>query len=284
MYWLGVAPQPLKRNHMLLEETNDENIMEASQVVAKAIYDAVSRKSRARAVEIAEILYLEQDGVSEAVKVLREELFSLSQFSVQRTPQLFIGYAQFVLLTAEEVLLENVELILEAFEYLQRPIARSQARSIGHVGNLSIKIPWKKLGGDPITITLEDVFVCASQRNDQEWSSDVVEKREFAGKKAKLAAAELAKLSRRVFDSPAGNPFSKSYIAAKVNRSGELYAEYSISAELTDVVMSLNIFQLQQILILLDYLQTSQLRERYGRYRPCSTSLSRKPPGWQKLW
>lgn len=31
-----------------------------------------------------------------------------------------------------------------------------------------------------------------------QWSSDVVEKREFAGKQAKLAAAELAKLSRRV--------------------------------------------------------------------------------------
>ncbi|CAA7023283.1 unnamed protein product [Microthlaspi erraticum] len=294
----------------------------------------------------------------------------------------------------EEVLLENVELNLEAFEYLQLPFALKQ----GRIGKLSIKIPWKKLGWDPIIITLEDVFICASQRNDQEWSSDVVEKREFAGKMAKLAAAELAKLSRRVFDSPgAGNRFM-SYIAAKVtsildsiqlsiknfhilysdaqpesvqavlglrfssltvtkqnpvgssrgqvnklveiealeiycdmyegnmdflsvdnkgdfdnwcqsrlqsdtfgyllkpvhvcvtlmvNRSGELYddlPQYSISAELTDVVMSLNEFQLQQILILLDYLQTSQLRERYGRYRPCSTSLSRKPPGWQKLW
>ncbi|ESQ32011.1 hypothetical protein EUTSA_v10003500mg [Eutrema salsugineum] len=295
----------------------------------------------------------------------------------------------------EEVLLENVELILEAFDYLQLPIALKQ----GRVGKLSIKIPWKKLGRDPIIIKLEDVFVCASQRNDQEWSSDVVEKREFAGKKAKLAAAELAKLSRRVFDSPAGNPFM-SYIAAKildsiqvsirnfhilysdaqpesvqvvlglrfssltvskqnpvgpsvgrmrggqvnklveiealeiycdmyegnmdfrsvdkkgcfdnwcqsrlqsdkfgyllkpvhfcvtllVNRSGELYddlPQYSISAELTDVDMTLNEFQLQQILILLDYLQTSQLRERYGRYRPCFSSLSRKPPGWQKLW
>ncbi|EFH50478.1 hypothetical protein ARALYDRAFT_910516 [Arabidopsis lyrata subsp. lyrata] len=180
-----------------------------------------------------------------------------------------------------EVLLENVELILEAFEYLQLPIALKQ----GRVGKLSIKIPWKKLGRDPIIIMLEDVFICASQRNDQEWSSDVVEKREFAGKQAKLAAAELAKLSRRV-DSPAGKSFF-SFIAAKVNRSGEIFddlPQYSISAELTDVVMTLNEFQLQQILILLDYLQTSQLRERYGRYRPCSTSLLRKPPGWQKLW
>jgi hypothetical protein len=62
---------------------------------------------------------------------------------------------------------------------------------------------------------IEDVFICASQRNDQEWSSDVVEKREFAGKKAKLASAELAKLSRRVFDNPGGNSYM-SYITAKV--------------------------------------------------------------------
>ncbi|KAG7551809.1 hypothetical protein ISN45_Aa06g024430 [Arabidopsis thaliana x Arabidopsis arenosa] len=73
MSWLGVAPQPLKRNHLLLEEPNDENIMEAAQVVAKAIYDALSAKSRARAMEIAEILSLE-DGVTEAVRVLKEEV------------------------------------------------------------------------------------------------------------------------------------------------------------------------------------------------------------------
>jgi uncharacterized Zn-finger protein len=48
-----------------------------------------------------------------------------------------------------------------------------------------------------------------------QWSSDVVEKREFAGKKAKLASAELAKLSRRVFDNPGGNSYM-SYITAKI--------------------------------------------------------------------
>lgn len=118
-------------------------------------------------------------------------------FPFQRTPQAHcIGWFthNFVLLTAEEVLLENVELILEAFEYLQLPIALKQGDIvvdwrfrlcqlfcllcflwiksfilyIGRVGKLSIKIPWKKLGRDPIIIMLEDVFVCASQRNDQE--------------------------------------------------------------------------------------------------------------------
>ncbi|KAA8547313.1 hypothetical protein F0562_003823 [Nyssa sinensis] len=111
----------------------------------------------------------------------------------------------------EEVLLENVELILEAFDYLQLPFALKQ----GCVGRLSIKIPWKKLGWDPIIILLEDVFICGCQRDDQEWSMDAVERREFAGKKAKLAAVELAKLSRLVCDNQAGQSFI-SYITAKI--------------------------------------------------------------------
>ncbi|KAL2933171.1 Vacuolar protein sorting-associated protein 13, partial [Bienertia sinuspersici] len=70
-----------------------------------------------------------------------------------------------------------------------------------HVGRLSIRIPWKKLGWDPIIIELEDVFFFAGPRDDHEWSADAVERRELAAKKAKLAAAELAKLSRRILDS-----------------------------------------------------------------------------------
>ncbi|KVH90901.1 hypothetical protein Ccrd_007067 [Cynara cardunculus var. scolymus] len=111
----------------------------------------------------------------------------------------------------EEVLLENVELILEAFDYLELPFALKQ----GRVGRLSIKIPWKKLGWDPIIIMLEDILVCASQREDEEWNTNDVERREFAGKKAKLAAAELAKLSQRVCDNQTGNSFT-SYITAKI--------------------------------------------------------------------
>ncbi|XP_057987743.1 uncharacterized protein LOC110642362 isoform X2 [Hevea brasiliensis] len=118
----------------------------------------------------------------------------------------------------EEVFLENVELIPEAFDYLQLPFALKQ----GRIGKLSIKISWKKLGWDqPIIIALEDVFICASQRDDHEWSVEAAERREFAGKKAKLAAAELAKLSRRVCDNQAGKSFI-SYITAKVLDSIQL--------------------------------------------------------------
>ncbi|GKD36444.1 putative vacuolar protein sorting-associated protein 13B [Tanacetum coccineum] len=135
----------------------------------------------------------------------------------------------------EEVLLENVELILEAFDHLQLPFALKQGDQFElytgkrgavncydanprRVGRLSIRIPWKKLGWDPIIISLEDILVCASQREDEEWSTDDVERREFAGKKAKLATAELAKLSQRdgaFLDNQTGNSFI-SYITAKI--------------------------------------------------------------------
>uniref|UniRef100_A0A453S1V1 Chorein N-terminal domain-containing protein n=2 Tax=Triticinae TaxID=1648030 RepID=A0A453S1V1_AEGTS len=111
----------------------------------------------------------------------------------------------------EEINLENVELILEAFDYLQLPFALKT----GRIGKLSIKIPWKKLGWDPIIIVIEDVFVCAYPREDSEWGSESLGKRELAGKLAKLNAIELAKFSRRVTDNQTGQSLL-SYMSAKI--------------------------------------------------------------------
>ncbi|XP_073012455.1 intermembrane lipid transfer protein VPS13 isoform X2 [Typha latifolia] len=299
----------------------------------------------------------------------------------------------------EEILLENVELILEAFDYLQLPFALKT----GRVGKLSIKIPWKKLGWDPIIVVLEDIFICACQREDKEWNLDSVDRRALAGKLAKLNAIELAKFSRRVSDNQTGQSFL-SYISAKildniqvsirnvhiiyldsheeqemfifglrfssltirtdarnqsfsassvatksrvgqvnkiieistvgfycnqleegqkdfsigdltesqlccslksdhnrdnyiinpfnlmvsvlVNKSGKLDGapQYDIVVELTALVLSLNEIQLQQILYLWDYFTICSLRKKYGRYRPCQSSLSRKVEGWQRMW
>ncbi|KAG4977288.1 hypothetical protein JHK84_036989 [Glycine max] len=293
----------------------------------------------------------------------------------------------------EEVLLENVELILDAFDYLQLPFALKQ----GRVGKLSIKIPWKK-PWDPIIIILEDVFISASQRGDQEWSADAVEQREFAGKKAKLAAAELGKLSRRVCGSQAGQSFishvttkildsiqvdirnfhvlycdmqndlghimfglkftsltmkqnligssngrvrvgqehkivevkglefysrmfhgsmdlvnmnnmGNSYSANSIRSEGKHYysilapcdvtlilsdnrlqklddntPQYSVTAELSGLVISLDEVQLQHMCLVWDYICTCRLREKYGRFRPWHCLLPRKCEGWQIFW
>ncbi|XP_048230004.1 uncharacterized protein LOC8267449 isoform X1 [Ricinus communis] len=76
-------------------------------------------------------------------------------------------------------------------------------------------------------------------------------------------------------------------ISLVVNRAGKLdndMAQYSIRAEITGLKISLDEVQLQQILILSDYISISRLREKYGRYRPSGHSLSRKQTGWQILW
>ncbi|MCO5559152.1 hypothetical protein L7F22_012745 [Adiantum nelumboides] len=90
--------------------------------------------------------------------------------------------------------LENLELRLEAFDYLQLPIAIKN----GLVGRLKIQVPWKKLGREPILIGLQDIYICACPRDEFEWKSEALEARSSAAKKAKLAAAELAKLSARI--------------------------------------------------------------------------------------
>lgn len=298
----------------------------------------------------------------------------------------------------EEVLLENVELILEAFDYLQLPFALKT----GRIGKLSIRIPWKKLGWDPIIIVIEDVFVCACPREDSEWRSGSLDKRELAGKLAKLNAIELAKFSRRVTDNQTGqsllsymsakildniqvsirnvhiiyvdshkdqgnfifglefnslsiqtdtqkqsfamslmarsrqdevnkkidisnvgiychqleeqrdlydvgalteaqssfslglahrrddyliNPFSVSVSVLannSVKRDGA--PQYDMTAELTKLVLSIDVIQLQQILDLIDHFTICALRTKYGRYRPPQSFLSKRHKGWRIRW
>ncbi|XP_038879510.1 uncharacterized protein LOC120071354 isoform X2 [Benincasa hispida] len=72
-----------------------------------------------------------------------------------------------------------------------------------------------------------------------------------------------------------------------VNRSGKLDSstpQYSVKADLSSLVFTLNDVQLQQILNLCDYLSICRLRDKYGRFRPWCSPLSRKVKGWQILW
>ncbi|PON39427.1 UDP-glucuronosyl/UDP-glucosyltransferase [Trema orientale] len=74
MYWLGVAPEPLKRNHLFPETYDETSIRAAANVLSRAINDALSPEVKARAAEISERVSLE-DGVLEAVKCIKNELW-----------------------------------------------------------------------------------------------------------------------------------------------------------------------------------------------------------------
>ncbi|KAI8532182.1 hypothetical protein RHMOL_Rhmol11G0193500 [Rhododendron molle] len=56
MFWLGVAPEPLKRNYLLPDENDDVCVMEAANMLARAINYALAPEGKACASEIAELL------------------------------------------------------------------------------------------------------------------------------------------------------------------------------------------------------------------------------------
>ncbi|XP_058191829.1 sterol 3-beta-glucosyltransferase UGT80A2 [Rhododendron vialii] len=73
MFWLGIAPEPLKRNYLLPDENDDVCVMEAANMLARAINYALAPEVKARASEISELLSHE-DGVWEALKIIKEEI------------------------------------------------------------------------------------------------------------------------------------------------------------------------------------------------------------------
>ncbi|XP_065870785.1 sterol 3-beta-glucosyltransferase UGT80B1 isoform X2 [Euphorbia lathyris] len=73
MSWLGVAPEPVKRVHLAPDKMDDMSIRVAANMLTKSIKDALSSEVKSRALEIAHRISLE-DGVMEAVKVLKQEM------------------------------------------------------------------------------------------------------------------------------------------------------------------------------------------------------------------
>ncbi|XP_055816236.1 uncharacterized protein LOC129885824 isoform X2 [Solanum dulcamara] len=75
MYWLGVAPEPLKREHLVPDKDEDLYIKEAANMLVRALEYSQSSEVKTRTLQISNKLSNE-DGVSEAVHLIKEELKS----------------------------------------------------------------------------------------------------------------------------------------------------------------------------------------------------------------
>ncbi|KAL3428164.1 hypothetical protein PVAG01_01673 [Phlyctema vagabunda] len=88
-----------------------------------------------------------------------------------------------------DVKLRNLELRREALDQLRLPVNVAE----GHLGQLTLTIPWTKLGSAPIKIFIEDVFLLAAPKEDAEWDEEEEERRRQAVKIEKLDSAEMLK-------------------------------------------------------------------------------------------
>ena len=88
-----------------------------------------------------------------------------------------------------DVKLRNLELRREALDQLHLPVNVVE----GHLGQLTMSIPWANLRGKPVRVNIEDVFLLAAPKEDAEYDEEEEAKRVHAVKMEKLESAELLK-------------------------------------------------------------------------------------------
>lgn len=88
-----------------------------------------------------------------------------------------------------DVKLRDLELRREALDQLHLPVNVVE----GHLGQLTMSIPWANLRGKPVKINIEEVFLLAAPKEDAEYDEKEEAKRAQAVKIEKLENAELLK-------------------------------------------------------------------------------------------
>ncbi|KJK94605.1 Vacuolar protein sorting-associated protein [Metarhizium anisopliae BRIP 53284] len=92
-----------------------------------------------------------------------------------------------------DVKLRNLELRREALDQLKLPINVVE----GHLGELTLVIPWSNLRGAPVKVFIEDVFLLASPKEEAEYDEEEEERRRQRLKLEKLDSAEILKERNR---------------------------------------------------------------------------------------
>ncbi|KAF2866909.1 hypothetical protein BDV95DRAFT_611203 [Massariosphaeria phaeospora] len=88
-----------------------------------------------------------------------------------------------------DVKLRNLELRREALDQLRLPLNVVE----GHLGSLTLSIPWSNMRGKPLKVNIEDVFLLAAPKEDADYDADEEDRRAHAVKMEKLDSAELLK-------------------------------------------------------------------------------------------
>ncbi|XP_072019770.1 intermembrane lipid transfer protein VPS13A-like [Amphiura filiformis] len=88
-----------------------------------------------------------------------------------------------------DVVLENLNVKEGALDELDLPVKIK----LGHLGKLTLKIPWKNLYGAPVVATLEGLHVLVTPNSDSKYNAEKDEKQKFEAKQRTLQRVEDAK-------------------------------------------------------------------------------------------
>jgi vacuolar protein sorting-associated protein 13A/C len=93
------------------------------------------------------------------------------------------------------IVLENLVFKKEILTVLNLPVALSH----GVIGRFELRVPWKRLGIEPVVVIIEGVRILLEPK--YEWDPNAKDNREQAVKQAKLAAIEML-TSKRMTENP----------------------------------------------------------------------------------
>lgn len=88
-----------------------------------------------------------------------------------------------------DVKLRDLELRREALDQLHLPVNVVE----GHLGHLTMSIPWSNLRGKPVRVEIDEVFLLAAPKEDTEYNEEEEAQRAYNVKMEKLENAELLK-------------------------------------------------------------------------------------------
>jgi vacuolar protein sorting-associated protein 13A/C len=111
-----------------------------------------------------------------------------------------------------DVKLRDLELRREALDQLRLPLNVVE----GHLGSLTLSIPWSNLRGKPLKVNIEDVFLLAAPKEDADYDAEEEDQRAHAVKMEKLDSAELLKERNTEGMSPEEQQKNQSFTASMV--------------------------------------------------------------------
>ena len=112
-----------------------------------------------------------------------------------------------------DVKLRDLELRREALDQLHLPVNVVE----GHLGQLTMSIPWTNLRGKPVRISIEDIFLLAAPKEDADYNEEEEAQREHAVKMEKLENAELLKQRNVEGQSSEEQQKSQSFVESLTN-------------------------------------------------------------------
>ncbi|KAI1324409.1 vacuolar protein sorting-associated protein 13 [Xylariaceae sp. FL0255] len=113
-----------------------------------------------------------------------------------------------------DVKLRDLELRKEALDQLKLPINVVE----GHLGQLTLVIPWSNLRGAPVKVFIEDVFLLASPKEEAAYDPEEEDRRKQRLKMEKLDSAELIKERNQEGLSQEEQKKSQSFTASLVTK------------------------------------------------------------------